>query len=593
MKKNNSKPILRVLTALLLSLSVCVAGSSSLAAEVLVEAEVFAERGGWVVDPQFMDIMGSPYLLAHGLGKPVANAKTEMEFPEPGSYRLWVRTMDWVPSHHPGRFKVVVAGTEVAATFGEQGAGWVWQDGGSVEIKEKTVAVELKDLTGFDGRCDALFFTTDRNFTPPAVPDAAMAAWRRKLLRLPEAPPAAGTFDVVVVGGGIPGCAAALTAARLGLSVALIQDRPVLGGNGSTEIGIHPRDGSPDSRVSLEVARGDREKILRAEKTLKLFLGWRAFRVQKNGNRIASVDARSTCGIEELRFTAPVFIDSTGLGTLGLWAGAEYRLGREAKAEFNEGLAPVEPDKMHHGNTVVFRTRLAKEPKPFPDVPWATEISKDYGDLRGLSHFWEYGQFLDPFKDAEHVRDHLLCAIYGTFSTVKRLDPEKNANLELAWVGYVAASGEALRLMGDYMLTENDIRSQKEFPDAVARCTGHICLHFPGKKYDFRLGDWKWIPVQPYSVPFRCLYSRNVENLMMACKCISVSHIAGCSTKTMLNGAEFGVATAAAAYLCKKHDTPPRGVYQKHLAELQDIVFERGEHANDLKPAKAKQGTTR
>ena len=103
--------------------------SSGPAAEVLVEAEAFADRGGWVLDPQFMDQMGSPYLLAHGLGKPVANAKTEAEFPAPGSYRLWVRTMDWVPSHHPGRFKVVVAGTEIAATFGEQGEGWVWQDG--------------------------------------------------------------------------------------------------------------------------------------------------------------------------------------------------------------------------------------------------------------------------------------------------------------------------------------------------------------------------------------------------------------------------------------------------------------------------------
>ena len=153
--------------------------SSGPAAEVLVEAEAFAERGGWVLDPQFMDQMGSPYLLAHGLGKPVANAKTEAEFPAPGFYRLWVRTMDWVPSHHPGRFKVVVAGTEIAATFGEQGEGWVWQEGGTVEIKEKTVAIELQDLTGFDGHCDALFFTTDMNSTPPAKPDDSMARWRR------------------------------------------------------------------------------------------------------------------------------------------------------------------------------------------------------------------------------------------------------------------------------------------------------------------------------------------------------------------------------------------------------------------------------
>ncbi len=584
---------MKIILTLLLSAGACLSTLSSRAAEVLVEAEGFAECGGWVVDPQFMDIMGSPYLLAHGLGKLVANAKTEVEFPAPGSYRLWVRTLDWVPSHHPGRFKVVVAGTEVAATFGEQGDGWVWQDGGIVEIKEKTAAIELHDLTGFDGRCDALFFTTDQNFTPPAVPDAAMAAWRRKLLRLLEASPTAGTFDLVVVGGGIPGCSAALAAARLGLSVALIQDRPVLGGNGSDEIGLTPR--GQNRSVVREVAGGNREKVLRAEKTLKLFLGWRAFRVQKTGNRIESVDARNTCGIEEQRFHAPVFIDSTGLGTLGLWAGAEYRLGREAKAEFNESLAPAEADQMHHGNSPAFRTRMAAEPKPFPDVPWATAVSKDYANLGGqitspchdnvggLTHYWEYGQYLDPIKDAERIRDHLLCAVYGTFATAKQCAPVKNANLELAWVGHIAATGEALRLMGDYILTENDIRSATNFPDAVAMCSGHFCLHYPGTKYDFRLGDWKWIPVKPYSVPFRCLYSRNIENLLMACKSISVSHVAGSSTKTMLNGGQFGVATAAAAFLCKKHNTTPRGVYQKHLAELQDIAFERGEHANDLR----------
>jgi hypothetical protein len=448
-------------TAAVISASLLIGGlillSSAQAAEVLVEAEGFADHGGWVIDPQFMDQMGSPYLLAHGLGNPVANAKTQVEFPAPRSYRLWVRTMDWVPSHHPGRFKIVVAGTELAATFGEQGEGWVWQDGGTVEIKEKTVPIELKDLTGFDGRCEALFFTMDMNFRPPAKPDEAMASWRRRLLRLPDTPPSAGAFDLVVVGGGIPGCSAALAAARLGLSVALIQDRPVLGGNGSDEIGLTPR--GQNRSVVGEVAWSDRESVLKAEKTLKLFLGWRAFRVQNSGNRIESVDARNTAGIEERRFDAPLFIDSTGLGTLGLWAGAEYRMGREAKTEFNESLAPAEADKMRHGNTAVFRTRVATEPKPFPDVPWATAVSKDYAapggqilkpcndNVGGLTHFWEYGQHLDPIKDAERVRDHLLCAIYGTFSTAKRRDPAKNANLELAWVGHIAATGEALRLL--------------------------------------------------------------------------------------------------------------------------------------------------
>ena len=548
---------------------------------VLVEAESFAERGGWVVDQQFMDVMGSPFLLAHGMGRPVERAKTTVGFPGAGAYNVWVRTRDWVAPQGPGKFRLRLDGKPLEKTFGVGGDGtWQWHDGGPVEIKGTSATLELEDLTGFEGRCDAILFT---------APGARPPELFRNTLPVVDG----GEYNLVVVGGGIPGCAAALAAARLGLSVALIHDRPTLGGNGSDEIGLTPR--GQNRSVVREIARGDRESVLKAEKTLKLLLGWRAFRVHKEGNRIESVDARNTCGIEERRFRARVFIDSTGLGTLGRWAGAEYRLGREAREEFNESLAPATADQMHHGNTVIFRTRSAAEPKPFPDVPWATAVARDFAGLGGqilgpgqdnkggLTHYWEYGQNLDPIKDAEQIRDHLLCAICGTFANAKRLALEKNANLELAWVGHVAATGEALRLIGDHILTENDIRAQEPFPDAVATCSGHFCLHYPGDKYDFRLGDWKWIPVKAYAVPFRSLYSRNIENLMMAGKCISVSHVAGSSTKTMLNGGQFGVATAAAALLCKKHSTTPRGVYQRHLAELRDIVFERGEHANDLK----------
>jgi len=137
--------------------------------------------------------------------------------------------------------------------------------------------------------------------------------------------------------------------------------------------------------------------------------------------------------------------------------------------------------------------------------------------------------------------------------------------------------------MGDYILTENDIREQRAFPDAVATCSGHFCLHYPGTRYNFRLGDWKWIRVQSYAIPFRCLYSRNIANLLMAGKHISVTHIAGSSTKTMVNGGQMGVAVGAAAFLCKKHKTTPRGIYQDHLAELQDIVAERGPYQSALR----------
>lgn len=574
--------------------------SSASASELLVEAEGFTDHGGWVLDPQFLDVMGSPYLLGHGLGKPVANAITKVEFPESGTYRLWVRTKDWVPSHHPGRFRVIIDGLQLPATFGNHEQGWIWQDGGTVQIGKQQVKIELKDLTGFDGRCDALFFTKDTESVPPKNPDETMAAWRRRLLGLSDAPPPAGQFDVVVVGGGIAGCSAALTAARLGLQVAFIQNRPVLGGNASPEIGITVR-GQNRSVVS-EVAGPDREKIIRGEKNIHLHLGWHVFRATMKGKRIESVDAKNTATNKERRFAAPVFIDCTGTGSVGFLAGAEFRMGREAKSEFSEGLAPERADKLHHGNTVVFSTRMADCPTSFRDVPWATAVSRDYAELGGqvtddhdnqggLTHYWEYGQRLDPFQDAEEIRDRLFCAIYGTFATVKRLNPEKYAKLELKRVGHVPAGGESRRLMGDYILTENDVRSGRFFPDAAALCSGHFCLHYPGEKYDFRLGDWKWIPVPVFSVPFRCLSSRNVENLLMAGKHISVSHIAGSSTKTMLNGGQTGVATGAAAFLCKKHHASPRDVGQNHIKELQAILLEQGQYKDSLKPAS--QGSPR
>ena len=188
-----------------------------------------------------MDVMGSPYLLAHGLGRPVADATTEVEFPPPGAYRVWVRTKDWVAQWKapgtPGRFQLAVNGKPLETVFGMEGAAWHWQDGGRVQISARRVAIALHDLTGFEGRCDALFFASDGNFTPPNK-GPALAAFRRKCRGLPEQPQAAGEFDLVVTGGGIAGICAALSAARLGLSVALIQDRPVLGGNNSSEVRV-------------------------------------------------------------------------------------------------------------------------------------------------------------------------------------------------------------------------------------------------------------------------------------------------------------------------------------------------------------------
>ncbi|HEY4375889.1 MAG TPA: FAD-dependent oxidoreductase, partial [Acidimicrobiales bacterium] len=336
-------------------------------------------------------------------------------------------------------------------------------------------------------------------------------------------------------------------------------------------------------------------------------------------DRIVSIDVREARSGRELRFAAPVFVDTTGTAILGLLAGAEILSGREAHDEYGEYYAPAERDEEHHGNTVFFRTAMAEEPSEFPEVPWATAVSKDYANLSGqlvepgtengpgpaanpdtsvfefnagevepdnqpivqsfpATHFWEYGQFLDLYRDGELVRDYLLRALYGTFSNVKRLEPATYSNLALEWVAFVPAQGEFNRYRGDYVLTENDVRNHTVFPDAVVQNDGAFCIHIPNQpgegRYDFRLKDWVWDvrDNQPYAIPFRCLYSSNISNLMMAGKHLSVTRVAGTTTKLMGNGGQHGAAVGAAAYLCVKHQTTPRGVYEHHLDDLQAIT---------------------
>jgi len=209
--------------------------------QVLVEAESFAARGGWVLDQEFADQMGSSFLLAHAMGEPVEDAHTEVGIPQAGVYRVWVRTRDWVANWKvpgaPGRFKVILNEKMLEATFGVEGADWHWQDGGEVQLPKGRVPLVLRDLTGFEGRCDAVLLSAEPGFRPPDD-GPELAAWRRKALGLPAEPTDAGQFDLVVSGGGMAGSAAAVSAARLGLRVALIQDRPVLGGNTSSEIRV-------------------------------------------------------------------------------------------------------------------------------------------------------------------------------------------------------------------------------------------------------------------------------------------------------------------------------------------------------------------
>ncbi len=586
---------------------------------ILVEAESFGRKGGWQVDQQFTHRMGSPYLLAHGLGRPVSDAVTTVDVPAAGSYRLWVRTMNWVPGpwEPPGRFQVLVNRQPASAVFGTR-EGWGWQEGGCFELPAGPATLALHDLTGFDGRCDALVLSSVASFAPPDEA-TALRAWRDRLQGRPEAPPVAGRFDVVIVGGGIAGCAAALAADSQGLQVALVHDRPVLGGNASGEIrvhteGIHGHGGRflaaidtehwPNgSAKALEDDRRRRAAMAQAA-NVRQFLNWRAYGVDVDGARLRAVKAQHTENGQVMAVEAPLFIDCTGDGWVGFWAGAEFRYGRESRDEFAEDWpkwgelwSPRTPDGRVMGASLLWYSRQAERPVDFPEVPWATTVARAHAALKG-EWFWEYSDdSRHAIDDAEAIRDHLLRAIYGSFANAKRLPGHERH--ELDWVGYLSGKRESRRLLGDHVYSLADAVSQTYFPDTVVQETRAIDVHFQkalakgaGEVPDF-LSEAIFRPVGRYYIPFRCLYSRNLENLMMAGRCFSSTHVGLGGPRVMNTCGQMGLATGYAAALCRRYGATPRQVGQRHLNELRALIGETGPEAVVSGPVRTTQGQHR
>jgi hypothetical protein len=338
-----------------------------------------------------------------------------------------------------------------------------------------------------------------------------------------------------------------------------------------------PGNGNPEAKEY-----GDKRKldVVNAEKNISLFLNTHMYEVEKEGNKIVAVIGRNIETNQETRFAGALFADCTGDGTLGYLAGADYRMGRESQAETGESLAAEEADDFTLGTSNLWASLERDSASSFPETPWAIQFSDEYHiDDHKADWQWEtgFGNF-NTITEAEQIRDHNLRAIYGNWSYLKNHKSEKYANYELAWVAYIGGKRESRRLLGDHILTQMDIQEGKMYPDGCVTATWTIDLHFPeaeNSKYfegEEFFAATKHIRVKPYTIPYRCLYSRNIENLFMAGRDISTTHVAFGSTRVMRTCGMMGEAVGYAAYLARKYDTSPRGVYQEHLEEFKGLL---------------------
>lgn len=405
--------------------------------------------------------------------------------------------------------------------------------------------------------------------------------------------------DVAVIGGGMSGISAAVAAARQGADVMLIQDRPVLGGNSSSEIRMTV-NGAPFERETGIIEELLIENLVQNPQhshnvwdhilynyvvkhpNITLALNTSAQGVEMEGNRIVAVNCYQLTSETKVRVVAPVFIDCTGDGFLGAKAGAEYRTGREGKDEFGEKFAPDEADGWVMGETIMMMTKEMDHPVPFvaPDyaIPYHGSDDK-HRKIRQLKegYWWiELGSNYDIIADREKNRHDLMARFYGVWDYIKNSGefPEA-ANIVLDWVGSLPGRRESRRLIGDYILSDVDLLSNKHFDDAVAfggwsldeHCEGGILsLHKPASYFHARFSEY-------YEIPYRSLYSKNIENLYMAGRCASVSHVALSSTRIIGTCSMMGQAVGVAAAMCSEKDIMPRDIYNSCIDELQERML--------------------
>lgn len=411
--------------------------------------------------------------------------------------------------------------------------------------------------------------------------------------------------DVCVIGGGMSGLCAAIAAARHGAKVVLMQDRPMLGGNASSEIRMTIRGAAgKENRESGILEEIELENIYRnptmnysiwdsvlyqsviSEENIELLLNCSCLDCETANGVISEVTGWQLNSYTFHTVKAKVFVDCSGDSILAELSGALYRVGRESREEFDEYAAPESADKCTMGNTCLIQVRETDHYCPFKAPDWAyvypddeSMYLKDHHIQRKSStNFWwiELGGEEDTLRDAQAINEELLKVAYGVWDHIKNRGDHGMDNWELEWIGFLQGKRESRRYVGEYILTQRDLEEGTHFDDAVAFGGWTMDNHNPKGLRHIGYSSTHIKPKVPYEIPFRSLYSSNIHNLMFAGRNISATHMAMSSTRVMATCAVMGQAAGTGAALAIKYSCQPSGVTKLHIRELQQALLEDG-----------------